>query len=246
MADGQSASQSWCRVPSGTHDQIFSPTCWLLWPLFSWGALSDERVGLSFVGSLCHVLCRVRIFTLHIYICTICTRPLSVQALWSRCCAMYLRLKYFVLQPRGQGRNQAAPVVEVGRLELRRKLHHGDSQPSSNSKTFTWESTLRYDKVTIRPRFWDIPRNRTYVPVWFCPPVSLNNPYWNLYWICNLYSINKIVQFHQSLKSLISGSNAHHHSQRPSARFDVLLVRFLSKEKMCPLPLTSSQRLSLQ
>jgi hypothetical protein len=46
----------------------------------SWGALSDERVGLSVVGSLCR-LCRLRIFTLQYSICTICTRPLSVQAL---------------------------------------------------------------------------------------------------------------------------------------------------------------------
>jgi hypothetical protein len=45
----------------------------------SWGALSDERVGLSFVISLCR-LCRLRIFTLQYSICTICTRPLSVQA----------------------------------------------------------------------------------------------------------------------------------------------------------------------
>jgi hypothetical protein len=26
-ADGQSVSQSWCRAPSGTHDQMFSPIC---------------------------------------------------------------------------------------------------------------------------------------------------------------------------------------------------------------------------
>jgi hypothetical protein len=43
----------------------------------SWGALFDERVGLSFVGSLC----RLRIFTLQYSICTVCIRLLSVQAL---------------------------------------------------------------------------------------------------------------------------------------------------------------------
>jgi hypothetical protein len=63
----------------------------------SWGALSDERVGLSFVGSLCR-LCRLIIFTL-VYnivysICTVCTRPLSVQALWSRLCLILLSLCY--------------------------------------------------------------------------------------------------------------------------------------------------------
>jgi hypothetical protein len=37
----QSVSKSWCRAPSGAHDQILV--------LFLWGALSDERTGLSFV-----------------------------------------------------------------------------------------------------------------------------------------------------------------------------------------------------
>jgi hypothetical protein len=51
-------NQSWCRARSGTHDQIFSPTWWLLWSLFSWDALSDERVGLSFVWWLLRWNCR--------------------------------------------------------------------------------------------------------------------------------------------------------------------------------------------
>jgi hypothetical protein len=46
--DGQSASKSWCRAPSGAHDQIFI-TVWQLRSCFMWGALSDERMGLSFV-----------------------------------------------------------------------------------------------------------------------------------------------------------------------------------------------------
>jgi hypothetical protein len=44
----QSVSQSWCRAPSGTNDQIFI-TVWQLRSCFLWGALSDERSGLSFI-----------------------------------------------------------------------------------------------------------------------------------------------------------------------------------------------------
>jgi hypothetical protein len=40
----QSVSQSWCRAPSGAHDQIFI-TCVTVTVLF----LCDERTGLSFV-----------------------------------------------------------------------------------------------------------------------------------------------------------------------------------------------------
>jgi hypothetical protein len=48
--DGQSVSKSWCRAPSGAHDQIFVTvsqlrSCFL----FLWDTLSDERTGLSFV-----------------------------------------------------------------------------------------------------------------------------------------------------------------------------------------------------
>jgi hypothetical protein len=43
--DGQSISKSWCRVPSGSHDQIFI-TLWQLWSSFS-GAPSLTR------GRLC-------------------------------------------------------------------------------------------------------------------------------------------------------------------------------------------------
>jgi hypothetical protein len=42
-------SQSWCRAPSGTHDQIFSYYSLTVTVLFLWGALSVERMGLSFV-----------------------------------------------------------------------------------------------------------------------------------------------------------------------------------------------------
>jgi hypothetical protein len=92
----QSVSQYWCQAPSGTHDQIFSPTWWLLWSLFSWGALSDERVGLSFVRSLCHVIksIYISIYTIHYKVCIVCTRPLAVHALWSRLCLILLNLCY--------------------------------------------------------------------------------------------------------------------------------------------------------
>jgi hypothetical protein len=46
--DGQSVSKSWCRAPSGAYDQIFI-TVWQLRSCFLWGALSDDRTGLSFV-----------------------------------------------------------------------------------------------------------------------------------------------------------------------------------------------------
>jgi hypothetical protein len=46
--DGQWVSKSWCRAPSGPHDQIFI-TVWQLRSCFMWGALSGERMGLSFV-----------------------------------------------------------------------------------------------------------------------------------------------------------------------------------------------------
>jgi hypothetical protein len=42
--DGQSVSKSWCRVPSGAHDQILIITVWQLLYCFF-----DERTGLSFV-----------------------------------------------------------------------------------------------------------------------------------------------------------------------------------------------------
>jgi hypothetical protein len=45
--DGLSVSKSWCRAPSGAHDHY----CWILRFCFLWGALSDERTGLSFIYS---------------------------------------------------------------------------------------------------------------------------------------------------------------------------------------------------
>jgi hypothetical protein len=60
----QSVSESWCRAPSGPHDQIFI-TVWQLRSCFMWDALSDERMGLSFVyatGSCQRSLSQVLIF----------------------------------------------------------------------------------------------------------------------------------------------------------------------------------------
>jgi hypothetical protein len=44
--DGQSASVSWNKAPSGAYDQIFDSQTFA--DLLMWGALSDERTGLSF------------------------------------------------------------------------------------------------------------------------------------------------------------------------------------------------------
>jgi hypothetical protein len=80
-------SQFWCRAPSGTHDQIVSPV-WLLRSLSSWGALSDERVGLSIVGSLCHIFMSCK--NMYISICTI----RYVQYVQSRLCEEDYALSY--------------------------------------------------------------------------------------------------------------------------------------------------------
>jgi hypothetical protein len=50
--DGQSVSMSWCRAQSGTFDQryIFFFFFLKLQSCLIWGALSDERSGLSFVS----------------------------------------------------------------------------------------------------------------------------------------------------------------------------------------------------
>jgi hypothetical protein len=60
--DGQSVSKSWCRAPSGAHDQIFISLTVTV--LFLWGALSDLRTCLSFVyaAGLCkRSVSRVRV-----------------------------------------------------------------------------------------------------------------------------------------------------------------------------------------
>jgi hypothetical protein len=99
---GQSVSQSWCRAPSGTHDQIL--------------ILYNEYYGLRLLGTLsltrgwvCHLsevayfvtfpelftlICTEFTWVYTVKICTVCTRPLSVQALWSRSCLILLSLCY--------------------------------------------------------------------------------------------------------------------------------------------------------
>jgi hypothetical protein len=47
--DGQAVSKSWCRAPSGAHDQIYVYYYLTITVLLLWGALADERTGLSFV-----------------------------------------------------------------------------------------------------------------------------------------------------------------------------------------------------
>jgi hypothetical protein len=85
MTDSQSVSQSvLVSSPFWESWPDYSLVWWLLRSLSSWDALSDERVGLSFVRSLSlyHTVMFVYNY-LHWYIQrkirTVCTRPLSVQ-----------------------------------------------------------------------------------------------------------------------------------------------------------------------
>jgi hypothetical protein len=90
--DGQSVSLSWCRAPSGAHDQILI-TVWQLRSCPWEGALSDERTSLSFV-SQSTVLGQLSVSTIFtFYMChmllntyTIYIRPLSVRVQYSRLC----------------------------------------------------------------------------------------------------------------------------------------------------------------
>jgi hypothetical protein len=85
--DGQSVCLSWCRAPSGAHDQILL-TVWQLLSCPWEGTLSDERTGLSFVSqsavlgplSVCTIftfyMCHMLLNTYTIY-----TRSTSVRAI---------------------------------------------------------------------------------------------------------------------------------------------------------------------
>jgi hypothetical protein len=114
IADGQSVSSSWCRAQSGTFDQRYYFFLFFFFKLQSclnWGALSDERSGLSFV-SLQSVYSSIYITYLYIVLYTFdinniylvldtftiktikydmynIYRPRSVQALQSRLCPSY-------------------------------------------------------------------------------------------------------------------------------------------------------------
>jgi hypothetical protein len=53
MTDGQSVNMSWCRAHSGLVIRHYFPSegfCQKISFLSLWGALSDERSGLSFVS----------------------------------------------------------------------------------------------------------------------------------------------------------------------------------------------------
>jgi hypothetical protein len=87
--DGQSVCLSWCRSPSGAHDQILI-TVWQLLSCPWEGAISDERTGLSFVSqpavlgqlSVCTIfyILHVSHVTEYIYnICKASVSPGSVQ-----------------------------------------------------------------------------------------------------------------------------------------------------------------------
>jgi hypothetical protein len=79
--DGRSVSMFWCRARYGTCDQIFSPL-FKVAVLSLWGALSDERSGVSFVSILSMESIVVsqylhNLFTLTIYI--LCVRQSSAM-----------------------------------------------------------------------------------------------------------------------------------------------------------------------
>jgi hypothetical protein len=94
MTDGRSASLFWNKAPiSGLRPDLYY--CQTVAGLLMWGALSDERTGLSLarvtVSSYKSV---VSMYSLHvikyIYICTTYTGPLSVQGQYSKSCPISL------------------------------------------------------------------------------------------------------------------------------------------------------------
>jgi hypothetical protein len=96
--DGQSVSHSWCRAPSGTHDHIFSPIYMTISvfvllgrPLWREGGCNLSK-SLSYKNIYIVINSYSIIYIIQNDICTICTRPLSVQALWSRLCLILLSL----------------------------------------------------------------------------------------------------------------------------------------------------------
>jgi hypothetical protein len=113
-ADGQSASQSWCRAPSGTHDQIFSPTSWLLWSLFFLGRPLWWEGG----SVICRSLCRVRIFTLLLIVTVYIVQYVQGLCQSRLCEADYYALFYFLGPPSllSIGYRGPFPGVQRGRL----------------------------------------------------------------------------------------------------------------------------------
>jgi hypothetical protein len=88
--DGQSLCLSWCRAPTGAHDQMFL----LVWKLLPCpcGApsLTRDRVcHLSVIvdsNSPCHYVQYLQVWNYYVILCTIYTRPLSGQARYSKLC----------------------------------------------------------------------------------------------------------------------------------------------------------------
>jgi hypothetical protein len=60
-----SAYQSWCRAPLWGPLLDFSFLCWTIALLLSWGALSDERMGLYFVAQSVSGQSRGALITIH-------------------------------------------------------------------------------------------------------------------------------------------------------------------------------------
>jgi hypothetical protein len=119
---GQSASMSWCRAPSGTHDQTLFPVGQLL--SCPCGAPSLTR------GWVCHLsvtfssnmsIGRISVY-FHFTCHDVYTRPLSVQAQHSRSCAIICILRYY-----SSGRSYAWPPQSLRLLYFKsedgRKWH---------------------------------------------------------------------------------------------------------------------------
>jgi hypothetical protein len=83
--DGQSASLSWNKAPiCGLRPDFHY--CQIIASLFIWGALSNERAGVFYNVQYIiylHFVC----YYLNVY--TIYTRPLSVQAQYSKSCPIF-------------------------------------------------------------------------------------------------------------------------------------------------------------
>jgi hypothetical protein len=91
----QSVSQSWCRAPSGAHDQIFI-TVWQLRSCLC-GALSLTKGRVCLLSVIvCSSKSYLQFYTLYmvINVYTICIGPLSLQAQYSRLCPISSSFRY--------------------------------------------------------------------------------------------------------------------------------------------------------
>jgi hypothetical protein len=113
---GQSVSLSWCRAPA---------FCLTVTVLSVWGALSDEKTGMSFVRvtvsnskSVVSMFNIVTFYTLYmlfsVCIYAIYTRPLSVQAQYSRSCPISRLTNWLTLlttSQHGPRRKHSTPLA---------------------------------------------------------------------------------------------------------------------------------------